>query len=82
MNINMILYKMEFLFSIYLTNFASYVHLTKHFIHFANLLFNLGKYRSAIKAATYNGIPISTVFSQYFLISVQNKLFIGIPFWN
>jgi len=78
----MILDKMELFFSINLANFASDVHLSEHFIDFANLLFNLGKYRCAIKGAIDNSIPIPAMFFQYFLISVDNKLFIGIPFGN
>ena len=72
MKIDMIFNKMELLFSINCTYFASDIHLSKYFIDFANLLFNLGKDRCAIKRAVYYCIPIPAMFFQYFLISVDN----------
>lgn len=81
-HIHMVLYKMEFFLCVNLTDFPSNIHLTENFIHLASLLFDLSKDRGAIKGAADHWVPVSTVFSQYLLVFVDDELLIGIALRN
>ena len=73
----MILNQVELLLGVDLGDLAPDVHVTEHFVDFADLLFHFGEEGGAFKAAGDGGVPVPAVLPEDVFVLVEDQFVVG-----